>query len=151
MSRVLVIGYGNPLRGDDAVGWRVAEALTRDALPEGVEVMACHQLTPELAERLAAADLAVFVDAAAGDRPGAIATRAIDAVEAAPLPFSHQCAPAELLAWARAVCGHYPAAVVVSVTAAQFDMGAQLSPVVGDRLATVVCHVRHLAGIDAAV
>ena len=26
MNQILVIGYGNPLRGDDGVGWRVAEA-----------------------------------------------------------------------------------------------------------------------------
>jgi Ni,Fe-hydrogenase maturation factor len=50
-SAILVIGYGNELRGDDAIGQWVARAV------------AAHQLTPELAEDLAHTDYAVFVDA----------------------------------------------------------------------------------------
>jgi len=48
-ARVLVIGYGNTLRGDDGLGQRAAEALAQRALPDGVEVLSCHQLTIELA------------------------------------------------------------------------------------------------------
>jgi hydrogenase maturation protease len=35
----LIIGLGNPLRGDDGVGVRVAQALAAQALPSSVEVM----------------------------------------------------------------------------------------------------------------
>jgi hydrogenase maturation protease len=35
----LVIGLGNPLRGDDGVGVRLAQALAARALPDGVEVV----------------------------------------------------------------------------------------------------------------
>jgi hydrogenase maturation protease len=35
----LVIGLGNPLRGDDGVGVRVAEVLAKHVLPPGVEVV----------------------------------------------------------------------------------------------------------------
>ncbi len=35
----LIIGLGNPLRGDDGVGVRVAQALVDLALPDGVEVV----------------------------------------------------------------------------------------------------------------
>jgi Ni,Fe-hydrogenase maturation factor len=58
----LVIGYGNDLRGDDAAGPRVAELIGARELP-GVRAIASRQLTPDLAEQLARADLAVFVDA----------------------------------------------------------------------------------------
>ena len=54
MTRVLVIGYGNPLRSEsDALGWRVVAQLEAalQNLPE-VEVHACQQLTPELAVAL---------------------------------------------------------------------------------------------------
>lgn len=75
--RVLVIGYGNPLRSDDALGWRVGEAL-RERLehqfskieaqtrtdPANVEVITCQQLNPELADPISRADLVLFVDAA---------------------------------------------------------------------------------------
>ena len=35
----LIVGLGNPLRGDDGVGVRVAEALAAQPLPDGVEVI----------------------------------------------------------------------------------------------------------------
>ncbi len=47
--RPLVIAYGNRLRGDDAVGWVVADALRDDVRMESVDVVAVHQLTPDLA------------------------------------------------------------------------------------------------------
>ena len=50
----LVIGYGNTLRGDDAVGPRAAAAVHGGGLP-GVDALAVAQLTPVLAEPLAAA------------------------------------------------------------------------------------------------
>ena len=31
MGRVLIIGYGNPLRGDDGFGWHAAERLRETA------------------------------------------------------------------------------------------------------------------------
>ena len=46
MPGLLVIGWGNPLRGDDAFGFLAAERLI-PLLPEA-EVLAVHQLTPEL-------------------------------------------------------------------------------------------------------
>jgi hydrogenase maturation protease len=35
----LIIGLGNPLRGDDGIGVRVAQALAEQTLPEGVAVV----------------------------------------------------------------------------------------------------------------
>ncbi len=57
-----MIGYGNTLRSDDGVGPRVAMAVASWGWP-GLKAIAVHQLTPELAEPLAAAELAIFVDA----------------------------------------------------------------------------------------
>ena len=53
-QKALIIGYGNTLRGDDAVGQAAAQALAGEAAIAGAETIACHQLTPELAERIAA-------------------------------------------------------------------------------------------------
>src|SRR5690242_2835552 len=58
----VVIGYGNDIRGDDAAGPLAARAVAAWGAP-GVRALAAHQLTPELAEALAAAELAIFVDA----------------------------------------------------------------------------------------
>src|ERR1035441_10847597 len=60
---LLVIGYGNTLRRDDGVGPRVADAVAALALP-GVHALACPLLTPELADPVSRARVAIFVDAA---------------------------------------------------------------------------------------
>src|SRR5262245_16832288 len=63
MAEVMVLGYGNTLRRDDAVGPLVAEAVSRWGRPD-VVALAVPQLVPELAEPLSRARLAIFVDAA---------------------------------------------------------------------------------------
>src|SRR5580704_15594719 len=50
--RTLVIGYGNPLRSDDALGWHASRLLAQALAGQEVDVITCHQLTPELAEPL---------------------------------------------------------------------------------------------------
>jgi hydrogenase maturation protease len=66
---VLVVGYGNSLRGDDGVGWHAAGRLAADPRLAGARVLARHQLTPELAVDVAQASLVVLVDAVAGAEP----------------------------------------------------------------------------------
>ena len=63
MTGLLVIGYGNTLRGDDGVGPKVAEAVEALQLP-GVRTLVCQQLSPEHAEPISRARVVVFVDAA---------------------------------------------------------------------------------------
>ena len=71
-GNALIVGYGNPLRGDDGVGQAVARAFAGEAAIDGVDALACHQLTPELAERFAAAARVVLIDAAAGREAGGV-------------------------------------------------------------------------------
>ena len=59
-----MIGLGNPLRGDDGVGWRLADAL-------GEPHLALHQLTPDCAARLATCRRVLFIDAWVVDGDGA--------------------------------------------------------------------------------
>src|SRR5919198_4121190 len=75
--RVLVVGYGSSLRGDDGLGWHAAALLAADPRLAGAEVLARHQLTPELAEDVSRAALVVLVDARAdgGGAPGEVAVR----------------------------------------------------------------------------
>ena len=61
----MVAGDGNPLRGDDGAGWRVACAVReRYAGRPDVEVLAGQQPVPEWAPVLAGAGVAYLVDAA---------------------------------------------------------------------------------------
>ena len=135
----LVIGYGNDLRGDDAAGRRAAAQVDAWSLP-GVEVRTLHQLTPELADPLAAADRAIFLDAHPA-RTGADVRvqRLHPAIPTAHLP--HTCDPQGLLALARTAFGRWPEAWWITIPATDFAFGAPLSPLteggIADALATV--------------
>src|SRR5947199_6179560 len=94
----LIIGYGNPLRGDDAIGQVAADALAAEAAIDGADAFHCHQLTPELAERIATVDLVVFVDAAAGRQPGSVIVTPVRGSLEAMTGLAHHVDPGELLA-----------------------------------------------------
>ena len=55
----LVIGYGNSLRGDDGAGPYAARLLQNMNDEGGWDIVACHQLTPELAETISRASLVI--------------------------------------------------------------------------------------------
>jgi hydrogenase maturation protease len=121
---VLVIGYGNTLRGDDGLGPAVAADVARLGWP-GVRVKVVHQLTPELAADLADARRVVFVDAAIGGEP-------VTAVRIETRPagdvMSHAADPRGLLTLCGAVYGTTPDAWLVTVAGADFDFRDGLSP-----------------------
>lgn len=121
--RWLVIGYGNPWRGDDGAGPELAGRVATWNLP-GVTALAPHQLVPELAVPLAECDGVVFVDARAG---GA-------AVELTPLSASpegagldHRSSPAALLSLARTAYGAAPEAWLLTIPGTDFAPGRGLS------------------------
>jgi len=72
---VLVIGYGNALRSDDGIGVHAAALLRDDHRLAGVEILALHQLTPELALDMSRASLVVLIDASTEGPPGSVAVR----------------------------------------------------------------------------
>jgi hydrogenase maturation protease len=128
--RVVVIGVGNAVRGDDAVGLAVA-ARVRDRAPEGVSVVECEQEPTRLLDAWEGADVAVVVDAAAsGTPPGTI--HRFDA-SGAPLPArifrssTHAFGVGDAVELGRAL-ERLPAKVLVyGVEGAGFDAGAALS------------------------
>ena len=83
---VLVIGYGNPLRGDDGIGRHAAELLAGDPPLDGAEVLTSHQLVPELAEDISRASLVVLIDASLQGEPGSLSVRRIEPHPATPRP-----------------------------------------------------------------
>jgi len=144
---VLVIGYGNSLRTDDGVGVHAAALLAADPRLAGAEVLALHQLAPELAEDMSQASLVVFVDASTEGPPGSVAVRrragAVPGATTAPgasgMPgaTSHHVGADELLALARELYGAAPDAFVVSVGVADMEAGEALSPAVAGALPAV--------------
>ena len=127
----IVIGYGNPNKGDDAIGQKVVAQLQALKTPN-LEACAVSQLTPELSSKLARASVAIFVDACKLKNTDTVQVKALDAcgteTTGSALPgFGHSCSPCSLLALTQSVYGHFPKAWWVEVPANDFTIGQPLS------------------------
>jgi hydrogenase maturation protease len=128
---ILVVGYGNGLRSDDGVGRHIAEQLFDDPGVKGARVLACHQLTPELAVDVSTASLVVLVDARIeGGPPGTVHVERLEAGRRARAASSHGFDPAELIDLTGRLYGPPPPVVLVTVTAGSTEVGDTLSPAV---------------------
>jgi len=142
-THTLVIGYGSPIRGDDAIGPLGAEALAASALPAGVEVLARHVLTADLVPDLAAARRVIFLDACVGGHPGQVNVQALAPQPGLASTMAHVHDPRELLAWCVALYGRAPQAWLVSAEGASFDYAhCQLSACAQAALADMLGTVR---------
>jgi hydrogenase maturation protease len=119
---VLAIGYGSELRGDDAAGPTAARRLAE----YGFSALEVHQLTPEIAERTAAAKVVFFLDADAGLTPGEVSRERVGGRVPAEA-LGHYATPAGLLYMARTVYGSAPEAWLVRMGCNQFEIGDGLS------------------------
>jgi hydrogenase maturation protease len=136
-GRPLIIGIGNPLRSDDGLGWAVAEQLAGNGEIDW-DVLTVHQLTPELAQWVAAATLVVLIDASREGEPGELRMRSFSLSEQ-PVPLStHHTTPEELVALTTTLYERCPPLVIISLTGADFSIGESLSPIVA-RSIPLVC------------
>jgi hydrogenase maturation protease len=144
MRRVLLIGYGNPLCGDDGIGCHAADILAGEHTENPVSVLACRQLTPDLAEPVSLADRVIFVDASVDDAPGHIRTRHVEPGTAGTSAFSHEITPEALLGWTRHLYGAAPEAILVTIGARNLDIGSGYSPEVAGALPALLALIREL-------
>ena len=143
----MVIGYGNPLRADDGLGWRVATELEARRLPSGVEVRKVIQLTPELAAVIAKCELVLFVDAARDGAAGKLTMRRVAAAAEGP-SFTHECSPGTLLRAASLLYGATPDAWLLTIAGESFGWGEGLSATVQASLPALLAQVDHLLARD---
>lgn len=123
--RLVVLGWGNESRGDDAIGPRLLARIAELNVP-GLEIIEGFQLQIENALDLRGADLALFVDAGSGT-PTPFCF--YEAHPAAGLTHTtHALAPEAVLDVYRQVQGEDPPpAFVLCVRGAQFDLGQPMS------------------------
>jgi hydrogenase maturation protease len=146
MPRVLIVGFGNPLRSDDGLGWHAAQELSQEVSAPEVKVIGAHQLTPELAEEASAAELVLFIDAREGSPPGDIRCEAIhldDAPSEASL-HSHDLRPVTILQLAMELYGFSPRAFLLTVAGEQFEDGDSLSEAVRSAMPKLIAQVKTL-------
>ena len=146
-ARILIIAYGNPLRSDDGVAWRVADLIAEKVSNSKVEILRLHQLAPELSETICHFAAVIFIDAAAADDksvPGQIHVEEVAPQAPVTSRFTHAISPQTIVALAAKLYGAKPHAFLVTVTAASFDHGDALSPSVETALPTLVFEVDRL-------
>lgn len=143
-THCVVLGVGNPDRGDDAAGRRVAQLLRKQHCGE-VEIYELDGEPATLLARLEGARAAWIIDAC---RTGA-ATGTVHRLDVSVTPLRHACRGlsthgmglAEALELARAL-GQLPArCIVYAVEAGRFDAGAALSAPVAESVAVVAARI----------
>jgi len=118
-NRILVIGFGNPGRGDDGLGPALAERLEALHLP-GVTVESDYQLAVEHASLAAEHEIVVFVDAAL-DAGGPFYFRPLTAAPSPPGFTSHGISPAEVLYLANVCYAASPAGYLLGIRARDIE------------------------------
>ena len=130
----LIVGLGNPLRGDDGIGPRVIEEVTRRGLPEGVSSLDGGTGGFDLLNVLEGWERVVIVDAAdVGREPGQFVRFTPEQarfVETTGSHSLHHAGLGEVLALANALGQALPEMTILGVQPAGVGWGEGLSPAV---------------------
>ncbi len=145
---ILVIGYGNTLRGDDGVGYRAAEVVESWHL-ENVRSLPCHQLTPELIDDIFHSQIVIFVDAlaslSAGDTDVKVEQIRPDMEVSL---VGHFADPRSLLALCQELYQATPIAYQVLIPAIDFAFSEDLSPVTQNYLIIALEKIQKIIGVS---
>jgi hydrogenase maturation protease len=153
LRRVVVLGVGNLVMGDEGLGVRCVQRLEAEhALPDDVAIVDGGTSTHELLEDLENLDLLVIVDAVAtGGPPGSLVRLEGDAV---PSTLSNTMSPHQhgihdLLGTLR-LLGREPGRVVVhGVVPVRMKLGFDLSPEIAAAMPELCARVVAEAGAAA--
>ena len=144
---VLIFTWGNPSRGDDAIGPRIYDLLLKEDLPD-IDVLTDFQLQIEHSVDLENRERVLFIDASVS--------------AAAPYEFyrlkpaednsftTHAMSPASLLATYQKACHRKPPpAFMLSIRAYVFNLGASISAEANGNLDEAVAFIRQLMRADS--
>lgn len=131
MAAIRVIGLGNSLRGDDAVGLHVVRRV-KELLESEADVIEAEMLGVEVLELMKGRDLVILVDGAHTGVPAGTVQR-WDVSRRIPLrnPFSHSTHAInamDTIELARALGELPPRVIIYGVEVGQVGAGAELSP-----------------------
>lgn len=138
---VLIIGYGNTLRGDDGLGWVAAERLAAVTHSPDVSVMMAHQLGIEMVEDVKDADQLILIDVTASDEPGTIACKRLMASRESYGMLEHHVHPEVVLTTCQALYDRAPQSYLFTVGGESFDFNEGLSDVVEAALPELIRQV----------
>jgi len=144
--RIVVIGVGNLLAGDDGLGPRAIDRL-QTLVPAGVECIDAATDLGSVLPEVASASRLIIVDAIrAGGQPGTIYRMTLDELldrsRDRPMQLSmHDMGLAEAVGIARMTGVRLPPTIILGMEPTRVGLGTELSPVVQGRLDDLVARV----------
>lgn len=157
-AATLVVGLGNPILGDDGVGWRVAEQVRARADDPDIEVLCLSLGGLALMEHLAGFRRAIIVDAMSTGAPAGtlhqMTAQEIDELSVQHTASVHDLSLSAALAFGRKMGLALPTEIqIVGIEAkADFDFGVTLSAAVAAAIPAATRAVEAwLAAATAAV
>ncbi len=125
-KKVLVIGFGSVLRGDDSFGPLVAEEIEKyleESPSSQVNVLIRQTLTPELSDDISKCDFVIFIDASKDGETGRVIEEKIQSDPLAAVSMVHFLNPKALLNWTEQLYGKQVEAVILTVVGNDFSFG----------------------------
>ena len=136
---ILIIGIGNPSRGDDALGPLLIERLEALNLPD-VELLTDFQLQVEFSLDLQQRQKVIFVDASINATPPFTFTQVIAAEDTS--YSSHALSPSAVLHAYQKLFGEPPPSFVLAIRGEAFELGEGLSEAAGNHLEAAIAWLR---------
>ncbi len=126
---ILVYGYGNPGRQDDALGVRLAENIEQWVLDEhiqNIEVDYNYQLNIEDSDRVSKADIVIFADASIEEMDDFLFTK-VNADDSTIEFTMHAVSPAFVLDLCRKLYGKCPETYLIHIKGYEWEFEERLS------------------------
>jgi hydrogenase maturation protease len=139
-EQILVIGYGNTLRSDDGIGQIVAREVEGWNLPQ-VQCIYVHQLTPELAEKIALSETVIFVDASIETQQ--VTLTPIQNTENSQ-NWTHHLTPASLIYLTEFLYQTKPQAYLIHIPIENLNFGEEISNLVEKRKKEVLAIISNI-------
>lgn len=123
-AKILIVGIGNTIRGDDGIGAYVCSVIEKRAL-SGVTTLQTHQLHIELLDEFLQYDYILLVDATAEIKP--VILQSLIAEKGSPVSSSHHVNANLLVSLASQLYQKELSILLCAVSGNCFEMGEQLS------------------------
>ena len=152
--KTIVLGLGNPILGDDGVGWQVAQLILRqNNLPSNVEIDYLSLGGISLMERLIGYDRAILIDSFVTNKNpiGTVSFFSLNELPNQALGHMHSAHDTTLqnaIAMGRQIGAQLPENISIVAVEAQnvFEFSEELSPAVASAVPTAVQTVINLIG-----
>jgi hydrogenase maturation protease len=150
--KIIIYGFGNPGRGDDGLGVRIAQAIENEAASfEGLElrVESNYQLNIEDALAVSGTDMAIFCDAA---KEGWEPFDFNEIFPSADVAFTtHTMSPASVIALCEELYGRRPKSYLLAIRGYEWGITETLSQRAAENLASTLGFLKgFLSGLAKA-